>query len=47
VKDAKYIPLADSEYDLVKKRFNEKKAGSIFLGLETTVGVKLEELLKK
>jgi len=47
VKDAKYVPLSKSEYDLVKQRYTNKKTGSVFLNLESTVGVKLEELLKK
>lgn len=47
VKDSKYIPLQNQQYDLVKERFKSRKTGSIFLNLETTVGIKLEELLKK
>jgi phosphate transport system substrate-binding protein len=47
VKDSKYIPLKKEQYDLVKERFNKNILGSVFLNLETTVGIKLEELLKK
>lgn len=46
VVDAKYIPLSKAVYDLVKTRFKEKKTGSVFLDKESTVGVKLEEVLK-
>lgn len=46
VPEAKFIPLSQSTYDLVMKRFKEKKTGSVFLGKESTVGVKLEEVLK-
>ncbi len=46
VPDAKYIPLSKEVYELVKKRFKEKKTGSVFLNKESTVGVKLEEVLK-
>jgi phosphate transport system substrate-binding protein len=47
VKDAKYIPLSHSEYALVRERFAKRVPGSMFINLESTVGVKLEELLKK
>jgi len=47
VPDAKYIPLSKEIYDLVKKRYKDKITGSVFLNLESTVGVKLEDLLKK
>lgn len=47
VKDSKYIPLTPQQYTLVKERFKNRTTGSAFLGLESTVGIKLEELLKK
>lgn len=42
-----YIPLPQSTYALVKNLFDAKKEGSLFLSLETTVGVKLDDILKK
>ncbi len=44
VEEVKYIPLPDAAYDLVKKRFADRKTGSLFAG-GSQVGVKIEELL--
>jgi phosphate transport system substrate-binding protein len=46
VKAAGYVPLPDSAYALVQKRWEAGKTGSLFGGKEA-VGVKLEELLAK
>ncbi|MBX9851419.1 MAG: PstS family phosphate ABC transporter substrate-binding protein [Cytophagaceae bacterium] len=47
VKEAKYIPLTKETYAIVKERYKNKVVGSLFLALKSTVGIKLEELLKK
>lgn len=47
VTDAKYVPLTTDIYDLVRKRFANRVTGSVFVNLESGVGIKLEDLLKK
>jgi phosphate transport system substrate-binding protein len=44
VEEVKYIPLPDAAYDLVKKRFADRKTGSAFSG-GSQVGVTIEKLL--
>lgn len=46
VAEVGYIPFTKETYAMIQKRFADKKAGSIFLKLETTVGVKIDEMLK-
>lgn len=46
VTETGYVPLSAEAYKLVKARFNAGTTGSLFLTLKTTVGVKLEEILK-
>ncbi|MCU0416552.1 MAG: PstS family phosphate ABC transporter substrate-binding protein [Cytophagaceae bacterium] len=46
VPETGYVPLTSATYVLAKKRFDTKKTGSVFLQLESTVGVKLEDVLK-
>jgi len=46
VPETGYVPLTAATYELAKKRFEAKKTGSVFLQLESTVGVKLEDVLK-
>lgn len=46
VAEVGYIPFTKETYTMIQKRFADKKAGSIFLKLETTVGVKIDEMLK-
>lgn len=46
VQETGYVPLSPEAYKLVKARFNSGTTGSLFLTLKTTVGVKLEEILK-
>ncbi len=46
VAETGYVPLSTEAYTLVKARFNAGTAGSLFLTLKSTVGVKLEEVLK-
>lgn len=41
-----YIALPDEVYSLIKRRYEKKLTGSVFLKLETTVGIKMEEILK-
>lgn len=43
IKEVGYIPLPDSAYQLVAKRFADKKTGSVFHG--SKVGVTVEQLL--
>jgi phosphate transport system substrate-binding protein len=40
-----YIPLPDEAYQLAKKRFQARKTGSVFKGVE--VGVSIEDVLKR
>lgn len=42
-----YVPLTKEIYALVKARYANRKTGSLFLGMEKTVNVKLDELLGK
>ena len=46
VAEAGYVPLTKEIYDLVSKRFTNKVSGSVFLKMKTSVGVKMEEILK-
>ena len=46
-KEVGYIPLPDEAYSLAKKRFNERKTGSVFGGNGAKVGVSVQELLKQ
>ncbi len=45
VKEVGYIPLPDAAYELVTKRFTERKTGSLFEG-GSKVGVTVEALLR-
>lgn len=45
VAETGYIPLSKETYDLVSKRYENKKTGSVLLG-GSTVGIKLDEVLK-
>ncbi len=44
-KEVGYIALPDEAYALALKRFQDRKTGSVFQGVQT--GVKIEDLLKK
>jgi phosphate transport system substrate-binding protein len=46
VPEAGYVPLTKEMYDLVQKRYEAKKAGSVFLKLKSDVGIKMEDILK-
>jgi phosphate transport system substrate-binding protein len=46
VAEAGYVPLTKEMYDMVKKRYEAKKTGSVFLKLKSEVGVKMEDILK-
>jgi phosphate transport system substrate-binding protein len=46
VPETGYVALSPEAYKLVKARFTSGTTGSLFLTLKTTVGVKLEEVLK-
>ncbi len=46
VAEAGYVPLTTEIYSLVAKRFTENKSGSIFLNMKSSVGVKMEDILK-
>mgnify|MGYP003350283307 CR=1 FL=1 len=45
VKEVKYVPLAQSAYDLAKLHVKNNKIGTVFGGAPK-VGLKVEELLK-
>jgi phosphate transport system substrate-binding protein len=45
VAEVGYIPLPASAYDLVEKRFDARKLGSLFAGQGSKVGVTVEDLL--
>jgi phosphate transport system substrate-binding protein len=47
VSEVGYIPLTDEIYALAQKRYDERVIGSVFEGLGSTVGVKLDDLLAK
>jgi phosphate transport system substrate-binding protein len=47
VPETGYVPFKKETYQLVKDRINAGKTGSLFVGLESTVGVDLNSLLKK
>ena len=40
-----YVALPEKAYELARHRFNEKITGSVFANKESTVGLKLEDLL--
>jgi phosphate transport system substrate-binding protein len=46
VPEAGYVPLTKEMYDMVKKRYDAKITGSVFLKLKSDVGVKMEDILK-
>lgn len=46
VSDAGYISLGNDIYDLAQKKLENRKTGSIFQGLESIVGIKMEDVLK-
>lgn len=47
VPETGYIPFSQETYALIKDRVKAGKTGSLFVGLESTVGVDLNSLLKK
>jgi phosphate transport system substrate-binding protein len=46
IEEVGYLPLPDSVYEMARKRFQEKKAGTVFGGVPE-VGIPVEELLKR
>lgn len=46
VKDVGYVSLGSENYKLVKEKLENQKTGSAFAEMETTVGIKIEEILK-
>lgn len=46
VKDVGYVSLGSENYKLVKEKLESQKTGSAFADMETTVGIKIEEILK-
>ncbi|HLE09552.1 MAG TPA: protein sphX, partial [Thermodesulfobacteriota bacterium] len=46
-KEVGYIALPQKAYELALKRFERKLTGSVFGGHGATVGVKIEEILKR
>ena len=47
VREVGYIPLSDKEYELVRARLNEKKAGSMYQGTDSHSKVTLEQRLSQ
>jgi phosphate transport system substrate-binding protein len=45
VKEAKFIMLPTETYDAVRKHWTERKAGTVFKGVEP--GIKIEDILKR
>jgi phosphate transport system substrate-binding protein len=46
IEEVGYLPLPDEAYEMARKRFAEKKAGTVFGGVPE-VGVPVEDLLKR
>ncbi|NUN15324.1 MAG: PstS family phosphate ABC transporter substrate-binding protein [Myxococcales bacterium] len=46
VKEVGYIPLPETGYEMVRKRFADRRTGSVFEGKGAQVGVRIEDLLK-
>jgi phosphate transport system substrate-binding protein len=46
VTEVGYVPLPEALYDLVRNRYAERKAGSVFANKGAQVGVTLESLLR-
>lgn len=42
-----YVPLPEKAYELARKRFAERKTGSVFGGKGATPGVSIEEILQR
>jgi phosphate transport system substrate-binding protein len=42
-----YVPLSDKAYDLAIQRFEERVTGTMFSGKESTVGVRMEEIMQQ
>ncbi|NSW77124.1 MAG: protein sphX, partial [Candidatus Atribacteria bacterium] len=42
-----YVPLPEKAYELTRKRFAERKTGSVFGGKGATPGVSIEEILQR
>ena len=47
VKEVGYIPLPDEAYQAALERFKKRVKGSVFGGQGATIGVKIEDLLKR
>ena len=47
VREVGYIPLTDSEYEMVRNRFTTRKAGSMYDGTDSQSQVTLEQRLSK
>jgi len=47
VEEVGYVPLPEKAYELALERFRKRVTGSVFGGHGATVGVSMEELLKK
>ncbi|MGQ9473415.1 MAG: PstS family phosphate ABC transporter substrate-binding protein [Candidatus Caldatribacteriaceae bacterium] len=46
-KEVGYVPLPNSAYELAKRRFAERKIGSVFGGKGATPGISIEEILQR
>jgi phosphate transport system substrate-binding protein len=47
VREVGYIPLTDSEYELVRNRFTSRKTGSMYEGTDSQSQVTLEQRLTR
>jgi phosphate transport system substrate-binding protein len=47
IREVGYIPLSDREYELVRKRFSERKTGSMFTGPDGHAQLPLEDRLSR
>ena len=47
VREVGYIPLTDSEQELVRKRFADRRTGTMFTGTDSHSQVTLEQRLTK
>jgi phosphate transport system substrate-binding protein len=47
IREVGYMPLSDREYELVRARFKGKKTGSMYVGIESSSQMTLEQLLTR
>ncbi len=47
IREVGYIPLTESEYGMVRKRFSDRKTGSMYEGVDSHSQVTLEQRLSR